>query len=614
MMGDEYEDFGGEDLGSDSVSDSVSDDFADVSNDDTSIADDFSDESYEESFAEVPETIEEDTYSEMDEVGEEDTYYDEVETETVETNIEEIPENTDIEYAQEEMETDSEEILEDTYEEPIEEESSENFTEESITEISEDVDEEPIEAEASEDFAETEIEEDIYEESVTSEGMDENIEEISEEIEEDAYEEEISEEETEVVDTAEEEISEEETEVVDTAEGEISQEETEVVDTAEEEISEEDKSIFNEDGSLKVLNGEEFLALTPEQQDRFNEKYYSLSKEEQENYDMQYAQADFDNYNKNVEQGYYQQSDSVEQDFNDVMEGTYRGDDTLDETVMELGARGAMATLGQAFGADPITKSNLGDQAGYLGKTYGPDVMKNVAQTAYVQYGIHKPTPLVHEDEFGNKTYDYGLDSEEEQQEQGELNTRMVDTPSSTRENNEVGLENDDKETAALEREKYKARINVTPKNQGKWVDKNGEEGDRGEAKWCPSDEYVQQELARYGVDGIEYKDGYPDFSPVSYFSCNLTKEEFLDSDKTQFDGCNFTLLETLEEYPEVAEWYNFDDWQMMDLENGKTPYGYTWHHDTSEEGLMRLVPTSIHQACRHAGGRSSWGGGSKNR
>lgn len=160
----------------------------------------------------------------------------------------------------------------------------------------------------------------------------------------------------------------------------------------------------------------------------------------------------------------------------------------------------------------------------------------------------------------------------------------------------------------------YKARIDVTPINKGAWLNENGEEGIRGESKWCPDDIQAQRELKKFGVNGIEYKNGYPDFTSVSFFGCNLEENDFLDSDRTQFDGCNFTLLNEIEEDTEFAKLYNFDDEQMEDLESGKTPYGYTWHHDTNEKGFMLLVPTSIHQACRHSGGRSSWGGGSKNR
>jgi hypothetical protein len=163
-----------------------------------------------------------------------------------------------------------------------------------------------------------------------------------------------------------------------------------------------------------------------------------------------------------------------------------------------------------------------------------------------------------------------------------------------------------------LTAEEYKALIDITPIHHGHWVNEDGGEGMRGESKWCPADADVQHELQQFGVDGIEYKNGYPNFTVVSYFGCTLEDSEWLDSDRSQFNDCNFTLLNEIEDDPKFSKLYHFDEEQMNDLENGKTPYGYTWHHDPNEKGLLLLVPTSIHQACRHSGGRSSWGGGAK--
>lgn len=195
-----------------------------------------------------------------------------------------------------------------------------------------------------------------------------------------------------------------------------------------------------------------------------------------------------------------------------------------------------------------------------------------------------------------------------------DLHTFEIEMPSLLYEIDESALEIGNATDQVSNGSEYKARIDVTPINSGVWLDENGKEGVRGESKWCPDDTSVQQELKKFGVSGIEYKNGYPDFTSVSFFGCNLEEDEFFDPDRTQFDGCNFSLLCAIEDDPEFAKLYNFDEGQMEDLESGKTPYGYTWHHDTSENGFMLLVPTSIHQACRHSGGRSSWGGGSKNR
>ena len=222
-------------------------------------------------------------------------------------------------------------------------------------------------------------------------------------------------------------------------------------------------------------------------------------------------------------------------------------------------------------------------------------VIDNATHTFDESYALKHP-----EEEFDFRT------PSNESQEVLESHSLQVPMETQTYETDESVFSNGKKE--------YKSIIDVTPKNNGKWVDEYGNEGIRGESKWCPDDEYTKEVLKKFGVDGIEYKNGYPNFESVSFFGCTLEPKEFYNSDRVQFDDCNFTLLDEIDDDPELAKLYNFDADQMDDLENGKTPYGYTWHHDTLEEGRLLLVPTAIHQTCRHSGGRSSWGGGSKNR
>lgn len=56
----------------------------------------------------------------------------------------------------------------------------------------------------------------------------------------------------------------------------------------------------------------------------------------------------------------------------------------------------------------------------------------------------------------------------------------------------------------------YDERINQTPVNNGSWT------GDRGESKFISELDGVNDVLKKYDINGIEYKDGIPDFSPVS--------------------------------------------------------------------------------------------------
>ncbi len=52
-----------------------------------------------------------------------------------------------------------------------------------------------------------------------------------------------------------------------------------------------------------------------------------------------------------------------------------------------------------------------------------------------------------------------------------------------------------------------------------------------------------------------------------------------------------------------------FDDIQLSQINKGKTPEGFVWHHD-AETGKMQLVDRNIHEATGHTGGRTIWGGG----
>jgi len=148
-------------------------------------------------------------------------------------------------------------------------------------------------------------------------------------------------------------------------------------------------------------------------------------------------------------------------------------------------------------------------------------------------------------------------------------------------------------------------RISQTPVNNGEWS------GERGNSTWTPETEDVAGQLDSYGVDGIEYRDGFPDFSPVAEYEHQLPEDLYESSDTAQFNDCNDALSNHLESDPDFGA--NFDDDQLEAIRAGEKPSGYTWHHDT-EPGNMQLVPTRIHQNCGHYGGKNIWGGGTTNR
>ncbi len=106
-------------------------------------------------------------------------------------------------------------------------------------------------------------------------------------------------------------------------------------------------------------------------------------------------------------------------------------------------------------------------------------------------------------------------------------------------------------------------------------------------------------------VEGV-----FPEFNRC--FEAQLPDEMLQGSDKVQFDECNQQLKSWTEQNPEEASKV-FNQEQLEDIEAGKTPEGYTWHH-AEDKGKMELVDSETHAQTGHTGGKSIWGGGSENR
>lgn len=101
-------------------------------------------------------------------------------------------------------------------------------------------------------------------------------------------------------------------------------------------------------------------------------------------------------------------------------------------------------------------------------------------------------------------------------------------------------------------------------------------------------------------VEGV-----FPQFESV--FDAQLPEGMELSTDADQFNECNRQLKERFDCDPDFRE--RFDERQKENIEDGQTPYGYTWHH-SEEIGKMELVDYDTHQKTAHTGGRSIWGGG----
>ena len=109
---------------------------------------------------------------------------------------------------------------------------------------------------------------------------------------------------------------------------------------------------------------------------------------------------------------------------------------------------------------------------------------------------------------------------------------------------------------------------------------KEGWSGERANSMWPAKGDTPERRklLEATGGKGIEFKDGYPDFSPYATQRVQIDMKGNYTSDFTQAN-------------------------QAANL--GNTPKGYTWHHH--QDGVtMELVPTDIHRAVTpHTGGHS---------
>ncbi len=122
----------------------------------------------------------------------------------------------------------------------------------------------------------------------------------------------------------------------------------------------------------------------------------------------------------------------------------------------------------------------------------------------------------------------------------------------------------------------------------------------------------------KHPISGVLYErdilpDGREGVFPVfpAITEVQLPKDMYQETDAKQFKTCNEELKEQIKNNPELKS--KFTPEQIEQIENGRTPSGYTWHHH-QQDGKMQLVPTDIHDKSAHTGGKALWGGGQANR
>lgn len=134
--------------------------------------------------------------------------------------------------------------------------------------------------------------------------------------------------------------------------------------------------------------------------------------------------------------------------------------------------------------------------------------------------------------------------------------------------------------------------------NGGNW------DGERGNSKWLPDREEVPKNplmnpngltwgeiLDQYGIDGIRFEDGEPDFSDISKGEVQI--DDFTDDRGSNFDQADEKLADQRGCTPEEVEAWRKEN-------------GYTWH-ECRDCATMQKVPREVHGNISHYGGVSGY-------
>ena len=133
------------------------------------------------------------------------------------------------------------------------------------------------------------------------------------------------------------------------------------------------------------------------------------------------------------------------------------------------------------------------------------------------------------------------------------------------------------------------------PVNDGEWT------GKRGDSEWRPDGDYVPQKqnperktwqeiLDYFGIEGIKFVNGEPDFGELSKGEVEI--DDFSTNRDDNFDQADIKLAEQRGCDPgDVAKW--------------RKEHGYTWH-ECRDMKTMQKVPSIVHNNIPHSGGVSA--------
>lgn len=144
--------------------------------------------------------------------------------------------------------------------------------------------------------------------------------------------------------------------------------------------------------------------------------------------------------------------------------------------------------------------------------------------------------------------------------------------------------------------------------------------GEKGESFWKPDPDKVPSQsnpdgktwgeiFEDNGIEEIEFKDGYPDFSPIS--KGDVEVDNFTADRSKNFAQADSKLAEQWAQEGKDGK----TDWTAKDVREWRKENNHTWH-EHQDCKTMQLVPSEVHNNVPHEGGicevKKSLGNGSE--
>ena len=151
--------------------------------------------------------------------------------------------------------------------------------------------------------------------------------------------------------------------------------------------------------------------------------------------------------------------------------------------------------------------------------------------------------------------------------------------------------------------EKNALKYKNIPQTGGRWS------GEPGNSKWIPNRDTIPKQpygnektwgeiLDEYNIDGIEFKEGEPDFTIVSKATIEI--EDFTEERDSNFYQADNNLANKWSELNKDGK----KDWSISDIRQYRKENKLTWH-ERSDMKTMDLVPQEVHNNIPHSGGIS---------